>query len=302
VARRGRTPRAAPPQRDAVLRRAGTTLIELLVALTLAAVLLGAATGSMLRQQRAARWVGVLGAAESQAAHVVRFLPDELTLLDARAGDVVPSQASDSTLELRAVVASSVTCDSATAVVTLAPDVGSAPPLGGVARAPAAGDTLWYFADSLGWRGRAVLGAARVTSACRSPRAANAATTRLVLDAPIDVGGGTPLRITRHERWVVYRASDGRWYVGLRDWSAATARFSAPQPVAGPFVRALRTGERTGFRYFDSLGVALVPDGTNEGAIARVRVIVLSSVAASGAIDTVRRDSADAALLRRGGP
>jgi len=282
-----------------VLTRAGSSLVELLVALGLAAVLLTAATGSMLRQQRATRWVGVLGAAESQAAHAVRLLPDELALLDAAAGDIVPGQATDSTLELRTVVASAVACDTATNAVTLAPDVGTPPPVGGIARAIAAGDSLWFL-DSVGWRPRAVVAASRTTSGCLRPPTPAAATTRLALDAPMDIGGGTPLRVTRHERWVFYRASDGRWYLGVRDWNAASARFNTSQPVAGPFVRALRSGERTGLRFYDSLGNALVPDGTNEGGIARVRVTALSAVAAYGAMDTVRRDSADAVLARRG--
>ena len=282
-----------------MLRRAGSSLVELLVALGLAAVVLTAATGSMLRQQRATRWVGVLGAAESQASHAVRLLPDELALLDAAAGDIVPGQVTDSTLELRTVVASAVACDTATNAVTLAPDGGAPPPLGGIARAIAAGDSLWFL-DSLAWRARAVVAASRTTSGCLRPPAPSAVTTRLALDAPMDVGGGTPLRVTRHERWVFYRASDGRWYLGVRDWNAASARFNASQPVAGPFVRALRSGERSGFRFYDSLGDALVPDGTNEGAIARVRVTALSAVAAYGAVDTVRRDSADAVLARRG--
>ena len=282
-----------------MLRRSGSSLVELLVALGLAAVLLTAATGSMLRQQRATRWIGVFGAAESQASHTVRLLPDELALLDAAAGDVVPGQASDSMLELRTVVASAITCDTATSAVTLAPDAGAAPPLGGMARPIAAGDSLWFL-DSLGWRARAVVAASRSTSGCVRPPAPSAVTTRLALDAAMDVGGGTPLRITRHERWVFYRASDGRWYLGIRDWNAASARFNSPQPVAGPFVRALRSGERTGLRFFDSLGNALAPDGTNEGGIARVRVTALSDVATYGAVDTVRRDSADAVLARRG--
>jgi hypothetical protein len=44
----------------------------------------------------------------------------------------------------------------------------------------------------------------------------------------------------------------------------------------------------------------LVPDGTNEGTVARVRVTVLTAVAAYGVADTVRRDSADVVLARSG--
>jgi type II secretory pathway pseudopilin PulG len=285
-----------------VLRRGGTTLVELLVALALCAVLLAAASGSLLRHQRSAHRVGALAAAESQTRHALRLLAGELAALDPAAGDIAPG-ATDSTLELRAVVASALVCDSADSAGTLAPVGGGATPLGGLARAPAPGDTLWYHtSDSLGWRARAVLAVARTSAACAAPATASGATDRLTLDAPVGAGGGTPLRITRRERWVVYRASDGRWSLGVRDWSVAAARFLAPQPVAGPFVRVLPSGERTGFRYFDAAGAALVPDGTNEGTIARVRVTALAALPGWSAADSVRRDSADASLARPGTP
>ena len=283
--------------------RRGVTLVELLVALLLGGIVLAAAGGSMLRQQRGAAWVEGLTGAELQLRPVLRALTDELTQLDASAGDVEAGQASDSAVQIRAVVASTLTCDTATATVTLVPTSSSAPALGGEARMPAAGDSLWIYAgDSLGWRGVGVAGATRVTAGCASPSLAPGQAVRLTLDAPAAVGGAAPVRITRWERWVVYRASDGRWYVGIRDWSWATARFLAPQPVAGPFVRSLPTGERTGFRYFDAAGAALVPDGTNERAIARMRVTTLSATVQGSARSSGRRDSADAVLARRGVP
>ena len=286
-----------------MLSRAGTSLAELLLALALAGVVLAATASTALRQQRGTRWVGALTGAESQVRPVTRLLPDELATLDASAGDVTAGQASDTSLQLRVVVASSLACDSATSVVTLVADAATGVPLGGVARAPAAGDSLWYYGgDSIGWRARAVLSASRVTTGCGRPAVLSGATHRLALDVSIDASGGTPLRITRQERWVVYRASDGRWYFGIRDWSPVSGRFLPSQPVAGPFVRAIRSGERTGFRYFDASGAEIVPDGVNERSIARVRVTALSAVAALSGSDSVRRDSADAVLARRDAP
>lgn len=286
-----------------MLRRTGTSLAELLVALALAGVVLAAAASTTLRQQRGTRWVGALTGAESQVRPVTRLLPDELATLDAGAGDVVAGQASDSSLQLRVVVASSLACDSATTVATFVPDVPVGVPLGGVARAPAVGDSLWsYGGDSVGWRGRAVMSASRATTACLAPLVPSGVTHRLTLDASIDAEGGTPLRLTRQERWVVYRAGDGRWSFGIRDWSASSGRFLPPQPVAGPFLRVLPSGERTGFRYFDIGGAEIVPDGVNERAIARVRVTALAGVAAMSGTDSVRRDSADAVLARRDAP
>jgi hypothetical protein len=161
---------------------------------------------------------------------------------------------------------------------------------------------VWLYGGApLGWRARVVTGLLRVTTACAVPTSAPGPAFRLMLDGPADVAAGTPVRVTRWERWVVYRGGDGRWYAGIRDYSPATARFLASQPIAGPFLRAARGGARTGFRYFDATGNALDPDGTNEASIARVRLTALSVVPSMGA-DSVRVDSADAVLSRPGAP
>jgi prepilin-type N-terminal cleavage/methylation domain-containing protein len=284
-----------------VLKRAGMTLPELLVALSLGGIVVGVAAGSMLRQQRAVRWTEGLSGAELQLRPVLRLFADELSQLDASSGDIAAGQASDSSLEVRAVVSSSLTCDSA-ATVTLLPETTASPAMAGTARSPAPGDTIWlYRGATFGWRPSAVVAVARVTAGCGVPTSTPAPTFRLQLDAPADAGSGTPVRITRWERWVVYRASDGRWYAGIRDYSTATARFLAAQPIAGPFLRSTRAGSRTGFRYFDLAGNTLIPDGTNERSIARVRVTALSLVPSSTA-DSVRTDSADAVLSRAGAP
>jgi prepilin-type N-terminal cleavage/methylation domain-containing protein len=49
-----------------VLKRAGMSLAELLVALALGGIVLAVAAGSMLRQQRGARWIEGLTGAELQ--------------------------------------------------------------------------------------------------------------------------------------------------------------------------------------------------------------------------------------------
>jgi prepilin-type N-terminal cleavage/methylation domain-containing protein len=284
-----------------VLNRAGMSLAELLVALSLGGIVLGVAAGSMLRQQRGVRWTEGLSGAELQVRPVMRALADELSQLDAAAGDIAAGQASDSSLQLRSVVAASMSCDSASAL-TLLPETSEAPMMAGSARPPEAGDSAWlYGGPSLGWRARAVTGVTRTTVACAVPASPAAPVYRLILDAPPDAPAGTPVRVTRWERWVVYRAGDGKSYVGIRDYSPSTSRFLSAQPVAGPFLRSLRSGTRTGFRYFDASGGSIDPDGTNEARIARVRVTALSVVPSSDA-DTVRQDSADAVLSRPSAP
>ena len=182
-----------------------------------------------------------------------------------------PAQASDSTLELRAVVASSIACDSATTVVTLAPDARRGAAARRDLHAPlAAGDTLWYHADSLGWQARhPSVASPRGTSLPRIRTRAERTTVRLTLDAPTRRGGGTPLRVTRHERWVVYRASDGRWYLGLRDWNVGR---SALQRVAAGR-RSIHSCAAHGRAHRLSLlrlaGNAIRADGTERGQRSR---------------------------------
>lgn len=287
-------------KRDSVLKRAGTSLVELIIALTLMGLVLGAATSSLLHQQRGARWAGALGGAEAQMRPLVQLLPAELAVLDAGAGDLVSGAASDSTIQIRAVVASSLACDTAAIAVTLLPDLTSGVATGGVARAPVVGDSLWFYpSDSLGWQPRRVVSVTHGSTACRLPATPAGAAYKLTLDAPAYASGGTPVRVTRQERYVVYRASDGWWYLGARAWSVAAGSFAAPQPIAGPFLRT-RGSAITGFRYFDSLGAVVVPNGTNERAIARVRVSSIALVPSLAGSDSVRRDSADVALARSG--
>ena len=281
-----------------MLKRSGVTLVELVVALSLGGLVLAVAAGSLLRQQRAFRWIDGLTGAELQLRPVLRLVADELEPLDAGAGDLTAGQASDSSLELRAVVAASLTCDSS-ATVTLVPETAASPPLGGAARAPVVGDSVWLYRDSLGWQGHAVTAVSQTTTACAVPTSEPGSAFTLALDVPASVPAATPVRITRRERWVVYRAGDGRWHLGIRYWTASAARFLAAQPVAGPFLRRTPDGQRTGFRYFDASGAEVVPDGSNERAIARVRITTLSPVPATTG-DGVRRDSADAVLSRRG--
>jgi hypothetical protein len=68
----------------------------------------------------------------------------------------------------------------------------------------------------------------------------------------------------------LYRAADGAWYVGRRDWNAALSRFNGIQPVTGPFLSAAAGG--LAFQYLDSAGGVLATPLANRGAVAAVRI------------------------------
>ncbi len=110
---------------------------------------------------------------------------------------------------------------------------------------------------------------------------------------------GVPIRVTRPARYSLYRASDGAWYLGQRDWNPATLRFNTIQPVSGPFLSAASDGLH--FRYFDSTGAEL-PSGTSSTrSIALIRIALNAQtqrvVHASGFAVTSAGRHADSVLV-----
>jgi hypothetical protein len=279
--------------------RCGTTLVEVLVALVLAGLVLATATLSVLHQQRTASRVAALWSAQSQLGPAATLLPGELAQLAFNSGDLVAGEASDTAVELRAPVASSISCDSAVGSATLIPATADSLLLGGVASAPRVGDSLWWFPEGdSSWRGRRVVAVGARSVQCTGPVSVRGSAVRLTLDSPDTVPAGSPIRVTRMTRYSVYRSGDGSWQLGRREWTEPARQLAAIQPVAGPFLRLGRGAgtPTTGFRYFDAAGQELVTP-VNVALVRRIRAtaLVLAPAHEPGQ-DSTRRDSADVAL------
>jgi hypothetical protein len=278
--------------------RPGSTLAELLVALALTAIVLGAASASVLRQQRISSTLTGTVASESQAQAAAMILSSGLAGLAPSAGDLSPGGARDSSLQLRAAILTGFACDDAAgrAIIGAA---GRGDTAGAAALSlPRTGDSIWwYLGKGAAWIGRSV---AQVASGAYCASTATGGAARVAFVGADTVPRGAPVRITRQTRYVVYRAGDGSWQVGLREWNEGAQQFSAPEPLAGPFQRRLPSGERTGFRYFDAGGQELTAGAELDvGRIARLRITVLGAArnGASGASgDGIRRDSLDVAV------
>jgi hypothetical protein len=165
--------------------------------------------------------------------------------------------------------------------------------------APRAGDSLWWYAGAAtGWRGRRIAVSDSVDAPCPLTSTASRSVRRVVVSDPDSIPYGAALRVTRAARYAFYRSGDGSWQLGLRDWSDATSRFAAPQPIAGPFLMRTRS-PHTGFRYFTSNGTELLGDDlrTSGDRLALVRMTVLTLDRGGGmGRDSVRIDSIDVAL------
>lgn len=277
--------------------RRGATLVELLVAIGLASVVLGSATTSVLRQQRTASRVAALAGADVQLRAATALLPAELSQLAAGVGDLSAGEASDTALQFRSPVAASVACATAVGTAVLAPESAGVDGVAGSTSQPRAGDSLWWRADT-SWRAARISAVALATAPCAAPLVVTGTGLLLSFGGTDTVATGSPIRVTRSARYGLYRSGDGTWQLGSREWSEATRRFAAPQPVAGPFL--LRRGAlRSLFRYFDASGMELpqVAGVVDVTRVARVRLVVIG-LAAPPAFgrDSVRLDSVDVAL------
>lgn len=289
-----------PHERVLVLRRRAATLVELLVALILAALVLATATSSVLRQQRVHARIRSVSGADAQLRAATLVLAGQLALLDPLAGDLSAGEAADSAVQFRAAIVSSLACITETGSATLLPDTAF---LGGMSSRPRVGDSLWWLMDS-SWMARRIMTVSSVPASCVSPVSAAGTSLSLQLAAPDTILAGTPLRITRQSRYGVYRASDGTWQLGFREWNDAAHAFSAPQPVAGPLAPPSARGASS-FRYFDDGGAELVAvnGAIDVTRVARIRLTAFSLVQVrERSQDSVRADSLDLALHHALGP
>lgn len=270
-----------------LLRRPGYTLIELLVALALGALVIGLGSMIAFRHQRFHRDVVIAVERTDQLNELVALMPISLRAIAPGEGDIAPGGARDTSIEFRATIASAVVCDSSSATALLAP-LNASPRLASVLARPEPGDTAWFL-DSSGpiesWTPRPISAAIDSSALCRlgssapfgtSPRTSIA--LRLSAAPP---PASSVVRVTRPWRYSLYRASDGRWYFGAKDSNPALAHFNTIQPVAGPLLSAAAGGLR--FRYLDSVGsvLPLVPPDPRRIASVEVGFRVDSAIPGS---------------------
>ena len=278
-----------------MLSRRAATLVELLVALALASIVLSAATSSLFRQQRTHERTASVAKSEVQLRTATSLLANQLSFLDAEAGDLASGEARDSAIQFRATVAVALACDRSVGAVTFLPEPSGAVPLGGVVSEPRPGDSLWFLGDG-SWRGARIDAVAAVTARCPTPPASTGTLIRLTLNGGDTVNALAPLRVTRQSRYSFYRSGDGTWQLGFREWNEGSGSFSAPQPVAGPFLRQA-DGRSSRFRYFAAEGAELALDDGDTKRVARIRVIThAAALARERGQDSVRSDSLDVAL------
>lgn len=243
------------------MNRPGHTLLELLVALGVGALVISLGATIGFRHQRFHRDVVIAVARAEALGELVALMPISVRGIAPGEGDIATGGARDTSLEFRAVIASAVVCDSGATTVALAP-AESPIRFSSILVRPAAGDTAWFLGVASpveSWVPRPIAAVFDSSAICRLGSSSPFGTAPQVTVA-LRLGASAPprsnvVRVTRPWRYSIYKASDNAWYLGAKEWNPATGKFNTIQPVAGPLVSAAAGGLR--FRYLDSAGAFL---------------------------------------------
>jgi len=268
--------------------REGYSVLELLIAVVLSAVVLGLLGGVSARQQRFSRDVVASVERGVETTQAADLLPIALRSLSPRAGDIPAGGARDTSLEFRATIATAVICDTVSSSIALAPVRALPPALASVLSRPEAGDTAWTLAPTGddAWTPHPIIGVADSSYVCRIggnrqwPSDPQGAGIVLRVAGAPPAAPGSPVRITRPWRYSLYRTSDGNWYLGAKDWNSASAKFNTIQPVSGPFLSAAAHG--LALRYYDSTHAAIASASPDTRGIALIEIAVRSDSALPG--------------------
>ena len=261
--------KASPPR--------GLSLIELLIVLAILGVAGGALSRIATHHQRAYGRLALRTLAGAQLRDGADVLAAGLAGLAPAAGDIYPGGMNHAAIEFRAPLASALLCEGVPPGAREL-DLAGSPPVDDAHddgdrpfRAPSVvpGDSLLLYdasADTAGaesaWSAHAVVAAVNVRRPCPPldtlPRPiVRASIIPEVRGAP---ESHAPVRIFRRARYALYRAGDGKAYLGFRDCLPLSREPAcAPlQPVAGPYMadagpRATDRGGLT-LEYLDAAG------------------------------------------------
>lgn len=282
-------------------RSSGFTLIELLVAAALLGIIGMAVLSVTLSQMR-------FHAAAVSAMDTKRTVHEGTALLRVDLRGVAPSSGGIYALrpdgiDVRAPLGASIVChiDASRAIVGIPPTSAAAGPLTSWSMQPQRGDTVLVYDDGAAndpstpddgsaapgtWHTHVLTADPASGGACptasgftrNTTEAAAALSLRLSPQLAPEIVPGAALRFVRRARYQLYKASDGRWYLGYLDCLASRATpCSTIQPVNGPFapngVRFVFTDSTGGatssperVSRIDVLARALVDGARNSGA------------------------------------
>lgn len=284
--------------------RRGITLVEVMITITVLAIVGASLTTILTRQQRFYRDASETVEVRRELRGGSALLPTDLRAISTAGGDLLEATATQFTM--RATIGSAVVCAIGAQSVDLVPTGLTTHTLAAWYTPPQVNDSVFVFDDGPGigadddtwWRAAVVSTIADAAYCAGTPYVAlvDAALprVRMALDTPIDptIQVGAVVRITRPVRYNIFQPSAGSdWYLGYTEHDGSAWR--AVEPIAGPLTAT--NGAR--FVYFDTTGTVRTPSTPTERTnVARVGV----TLRATGRTDALQarngapmRDSLD---------
>jgi hypothetical protein len=230
--------------------RRGAGLAEMLVALTLSAIVSAAAAAALTNAERYMQRARATSDARRTLREAAAVLGSELR---AAALDSVRLRG-DTAVDFLGLVGVGVVCVTTVNVLVAPPDVAAGGvPYSSWRAVPEAGDLLAVFDTSAGgtWRTVTVDSANTPTNGagCKpssglmsaADSAARRPVTRMVLHSALTPAPvpGAPLRVVRPGRYALTRAADGSWSLSYRRCSSGCG---VAQPVVGPLAAPADSG------------------------------------------------------------
>ena len=293
-----------------ILRRRGFTIIELIIAMVLFGIVMGAAMQVILKQQRFYRGAGELLEMRAGLRQGVTMMTSDLRPVFPAEGDVY--EWTRSKIAFRSMTGSSIICllPALTKIVIPPRTLLRNNALTTWLTVPVVGDSVLIYDegrevgnDDDVWRPYQITAVARVNGVNTCLPATGYTidgdvrpSTEFTLSAalPATVVTGAPMRFFRRVDYGIYQASDSLWYLGASDClPGRTPTCAAYQPISGPY-RPLSGSTASGLllTYFNSAGGELDPATASALNIARIGVIVRGETNAPFSTDEFQRDSA----------
>lgn len=292
------------PSRPPLQRaRRGFTLNELLIAVVLLGIVVGATLTVIKRQQRFYRGANEIIDARSQLRQAVSIVPSDLRGVSSVGGDIIAMDSAS--IQVNSPFGSAVVCaiDATKLIATLPPLNAANTTYTSWQSIPAAGDSAFVFDDGSdpgdvddAWLRYEILSVTTTTSATACPgsiytAASDAAKSKYLVTlrpnatyaARVTVAGGAlpntvtvgaVVRFVRPVEYSLYQAgTPQQWYLGFRERRSNS--WSAVQAVAGPYSSGTAGRAGLSFAYYDSLGTQLTTTAQSP-RVARVDLAVRS--------------------------
>jgi prepilin-type N-terminal cleavage/methylation domain-containing protein len=216
--------------------RAGFTMIELLIVVSLLGIIGTMLTTIMVRQQRFHRAVTNVTDARARMRDISTIMPTDLRSISTAGGDLLVI--TDTSMQFRAFVGTSIMCRFQSALVVELPPkmLASGTVLTAWINPPAPNDIAFIYNEGAeagntddSWQPFTIADTASSTNSAVCPSnlnppfttAADNAARRYTITlsaAPVQaqVDPGAPIRFAREVRYSIYRATDNQWYVGYQ--------------------------------------------------------------------------------------